>query len=456
VRSGRVTALAALATTAVVLLAGCTEGKKPVSAPTSSAPVKLTFGAYGPPAELAAYRQLVEVWNLDHPDETVVLSTTTSRARQEARFASGGKLPDVFLLDRVDLAQIIDSDLNQPVGALLDEPDRDVDFGDGYPIDAVRAFASNNDLQCLPYGYSPMVMYINTDLVDFAKMERRGLEVPKQPGRWTFEQFAEAARFASRPAARSAGVNIDPTIDALAPFVYSGGGEVYDDATAPTSLNFADSDSQAALSTTLELLRNPPSVTLSDQQLARRTPLEWFKAGKLGMIAGYRSLTPELRTSGLTFDVMAMPSLGDEETVGQITGLCMAKDAAVPEAAADFIFYLASTKAVSRIAEAGYLVPANIEVAASDSFLQPGRQPVTASVFNTSIRNVVVPPLLSVYPELEDAVATDIGRLFSMGVLDLPTVTEQIDTESTTVLSPPEPSEPSESASPGSDPSASP
>ena len=277
-----------------------------------------------------------------------------SREEQRQKLLSGEPVPDVFLLDRVDLAQVIADDVSQPVGDLLDEPDRDVDFGDGYPIDAVRAFANDNDLQCLPYGFSPMVMYINTSLIDFTRMARRGLDFPTQPGRWNFEQFAEAARFASRPATRAAGVQIEPTIEALAPFIYSGGGEVFDDEAAPTSLSFSDGDSQTALSTTLELLRNPPSVTLTDKQLERQSALDWFKAGKLGMLAGYRSLTPELRATGVTFDVMAMPSLGDEQTVADITGLCMSKDASSAEAAADFMYYLASSDSVASVAAAGY------------------------------------------------------------------------------------------------------
>ncbi|CUR55086.1 Carbohydrate ABC transporter substrate-binding protein, CUT1 family [metagenome] len=448
-RSRRAGAL--VAATALVLLAGCTTDKAPpVDKPTPTTPTTLSFSTYGPPAEVAVYRRLVEAWNIDHPDEQVTLRTAADRADQASLVAAGGSVPDVFLLDRLDLAQVIADDVSQPVGDLLDEPDRDVDFGDGYPIDAVGAFANDNDLECLPYGFSPMVMYVNTSLIDFTRMARRGLDVPTQPGRWSFEQFAEGARFASRPATRAAGVQIEPTVEGLAPFIYSGGGDVFDDDTTPTSLAFSEGDSQAALATTLELLRNPPSVTLSDQQLAHKSALDWFKAGKLGMIAGYRSLVPELRATGVTFDVMQMPSLGDEQTVADITGLCMSKDAPSADAAADFIYYLASSESVASVAAAGYLVPANLEVATSDAFLQPGRQPLTATVFNDAARNIVIPPMLSVYPELEESVANDIQRLFSMGVLNLPLVTSQIDTDSQAVLSPPEPSE---SASPSASPS---
>jgi multiple sugar transport system substrate-binding protein len=445
VRSHRVAALVGTAVLVTGLLAGCTSGNPNDEDPTPIIPTKLTFGVFGPPEELKAYRQIVDKWNLDEPGQQVTLSSVGSRDEQIRQIKSGAPVPDVFLVSRRDLAYLMQSDLTQPVGELLDQPGRDVDFGDGYPIDAVRAFAGSNDLQCMPYGYSPMVMYYNKDLVDFDRMARRGLNVPSQPGGWSFDEFAEAARFASRPATRAAGVYIDPTLRALSPFIYSGGGKVFDDPDNPTSLDLSDGDTRAALGTTLELLRNP-LVTLSDKQLSKQSALDWFKEGKLGMIAGFRSLTPELRkVPGLNFDVMAMPNLGDEKTVGDVTGLCMSKAVQDPEAAADFIYYLSSDPAVSKVTAAGYLVPANLEVAASVTFLQPGQRPETSSVFNSSIRDIVLPPVLDVYPELEAAVSNDLRRMFSVPLLDLTALTEQIDADSKPVLEP-------ESASPSASP----
>ena len=118
---------------------------------------------------------------------------------------------------------------------------------------------------------------------------------------------------------------------------------------------------------------------------------------------------------------MAMPRLGDARTVGDATGLCMSKEVQDPDAAADFIYYLSSDDAVGKVAEAGYLVPANLKVLASDAFLQPGQLPETTSVFSASIRGIVLPPMLDVYPELNAAVGGDLRRLFSVGVLDLDT-----------------------------------
>ncbi len=319
----------------------------------------------------------------------------------------------------------------------------------------------------MPYGISPMVIYYNTDLIDFTRMTNRGLDAPTlnpeaTSTSWTFDQFAAAAQFATHPARGTRGVYIDPSLRGLAPFVYGGGGSLFDDETQPTSLNFSDGGTISALERTLQLLRDP-HVTLTDAQLAKATPLQWFKRGRLGMVAGFRSWVPELRQAqGLDFDVMPMPTLDSASTIGDVTGLCLSKDAASTAEAADFLVNALSSEAVRRVVRAGYLAPANLEVALSDDFLQPGRQPARANVFNTAVRSMHMPPLLDSWPQLEAAVAPSLHELVSVPVLDLEALAAQIDEESRKVLDPeatPSPGEGSSSGSGGGtspDPSGSP
>ncbi len=226
-------------------------------------------------------------------------------------------------------------------------------------------------------------------------------------------------------------------MNGLAPFIYSGGGKLFDDDSHPTSLAFSDSDSQSALERTLELLRNP-HVTLTPGQLERASALTWFERGRVGMIAGYRSLVPELRhVPGLHFDVMPMPVLDSAATTGDISGLCLSKHAASTSEAADFMVHALSTESVSEVARAGYLAPANLEVADSDDFLQPGRMPEHAAVFNNAVRSMQITPLLDSWGKLEEAVAPTLQQMVNVPILDdLPALTEEVDAESRPVLDP--------------------
>ena len=447
-RSGTTAAIAMMMAAASVLTA-CS-GEAPAE-PTPSTPVvstpstparpqALTLRVYGAPDEVAAYTAVVARYDTSRPEVRISLQTVANRNEQLADLRAGS-VPDVFLLSRRDLAEVQAAGLNQPVDELLDE--RGARFGDFYQRDALQAFSADDRLQCMPYGVSPMVVYYNTELVDLQFLRERGLLQTEATGQWTFEEFSAAARLASRARRGTRGVYIEPSLRGLAPFVYSGGGQLFDDAAQPTSLAFSAESTRNALATTLELLRNP-QLTLSDQQLARQPALEWFKQGKLGMIAGFRDLVPELReVDGLSFDVMAMPEMGDRTTIGDISALCISAATDAPDAAADLLMDLIDETSVARVARAGYLVPVNLEVAESEAFTQPGRQPASAQVFNATVRDIVTPPLIDDGAELEQAIAPELARLFEVGLLDLAAVTEDIDAASRTVLAP----EPTESGS---------
>lgn len=424
-----------------VAAAGCTDDSpEPAPEPTKSAtaePTVLTFGVYGPQRSLSAFRSVVEEWNVESEDTQVKIRAWRDRARMRAAIQSGSSpVPDVFLAPRTDLRWLLDEGYTQPVDELLDE--RGLDFGDSYSRDALQAFSTDERLQCMPYAISPMVIYYNKRLVNFPRMRNRELDAPDvDASSWSFEQFAAAAEFATRPGRGTKGVHIAATVPGLSPFIESGGGSVFDDAADPSSLAFSSDGSRAALERTLELLRNP-QVNLDEDELAEATPIQWFERGKLGMLAGYRSLVPQLRlVAGLDFDVMPMPVLDSGATVGDVTGLCLSRKAASTSAAADFMVHVMSTEAVDRVARTGYVLPANLEVALTDAFLQPGREPEHAQFFNSSVRTMEIAPLIDTLPELELAVQPQLEQLvYGVGVLDLEAVTQEIDETSRTVLDP--------------------
>ena len=425
-------------------LAGCTDDNSSssptpeTSSPatdTPGPPVDLTFGVYGSTEEIAAYTRMANHFDSVDDSAEVEVKSWDSHDGLRKAIADGEPLPDAFLVSRSDLRWYLENELTRPVDSLLDE--RGVDFGDVYSRDALTAFSSDNRLQCMPYGVAPQVMFYNTSLIDFDRMALRGLDVPTDHRRWNFDQFTAAATFAARPSRGSKGVAIAPTLRGLAPFIYSGGGDVFDDDQDPKSLAFSDDGSRSALETTLALLRDP-KVTLTEEQLAEHTPLEWFERGSLVMIAGSRALVPRLRkVAGLQFDVMPMPTIDSQATVGDMTGLCIAQDAESPATAADFLVYATSTEAVTEVARAGFLQPANQEVAFADDFLQPTKQPLNATVFNEMAGRMAIPPLLDTWDELESAVAPYLQELFfSVPTLDLVAITEQIDAASVPILDP--------------------
>lgn len=416
----------------------------PTSAAASPRPRgPLTFGVFGNAEEIEAWQTAVDSYNSVFDADVRLRSWPTWRQADVAMRA--GELPEVFLVNRRDLARYLDAGLTQPVDELLDE--RGVNFGDDYSRDAMEEFSVGNSLSCMPVSMSPMVIYLNTELVDFDAMRLAGLDAPTSE-RWTFEQFAAAADFAAKPRQAIKGLYVAPTLLGLTPFIRSGGGEIFDDTGEPTSLQLSSEESTAALERTLTVLRDA-QLTPSPIELSGTTPEALFVEGDLAMIAGFRSLTPRLRArSDFEFDVMPMPVLDSGSTVGDLEGLCLSASAEDTAAAADFLAFALSESTLRALARAGRTVPANVAVGNSSDFLQPWDEPQNSTAFVASMRNVEPMPLLSDWALLDRSVGPYLTDLLTDPVLDLPTLTTGIDELSRVVLTP-SPTEPSESGDSG-------
>lgn len=408
------------------------------TASTSATPTgDLVFALWGNETEVAAYQRVVDDYNKKSTTVDVTIEAYDDPQALQDAIEAGEVEPDLFLIRHEDLPETMAAGRNQPLQDLLDA--RDVHTSDGFSRDAVISFSAEDDLQCMPYTASPMVIYYNTDLIDFDRMEERELPVPNdERTSWTLEDFRAAAEFASRPRNHAKGVHIAPTLTGLAPFVYSGAGQLFDDEADPRSLALGEDDAAGALRDTLEVLRDP-HLTLTDQQLEQRSPLEWFQAGKLGMIAGYRDLTPIFRrTADLRFDVMPMPVLGSAATLGELTGVCVATGARDQVGqAADFLVTLVSDDAVAELTSTGSVVPTNLGVALTDPFLQPGQQPDNAAVFTSTRRSIRALPLSVDWARLQAHVGASIAALLTQPVLDdLDAQLDLIDEMSRAVLDP--------------------
>lgn len=425
----------------MIVISDGSADKDPVAAPsTGPKVVRLELAIWGSDPEITALQSVVNDYNASSKDTNVSVASWPDSASMLEAIRSGEAKPDLYLLPREELAEAIAEKRNRPVLDLLVE--REVPIGDDFSRDAVAAFSFEDDLQCMPYTTSPMVIYYNKALVDFEAMEQRDLPTPHPDHTgWNLAEFRAAAEFASRPRKKIRGVHIEPTLEGLAPFIQSGGGRIFDEEDTPKSLALSEEDSRDALRRTLELLRDP-RITLSTRQLEQRTALEWFKRGRLGMIAGYRDLVPELRaTKGLEFDVMPMPSLGSSSTVGELTGICLAPSRPARPArvgsAADFLTYLLSEEAVARVTQTGYVQPSNLKVALSPAFLQAQLAPEHSAVFNSAARNIALPPLMEEGAELEALVDPDLQALLTTpDVGDLEETLSAIDEKSRSLLDP--------------------
>lgn len=407
---------------AVVVTAACSSsGAEPKAATTTTAtptgPTPLTFAVYGPPQVITAYTEIAADFSAKHPDTVVNVRPYDSEQQAEAALAkeqAAGDPPDAFLTGLDQVPSLVQAKAVRRLDELLGA--RHVDFGDGFQRDALQAFSSDNALQCMPVDVSPLVVYYNTDLIDLAGLTALGQPPITADSGWNVDQFAAAARQATRAGVR--GVYVAPDLDQVAPFVWSAGGQVVDDLEKPTTLTLSDTASASGLEKLLEVVRDP-HITFSQAQLARRSALERFESGSLGMMLGYRSLTPELRSQvNLHFDVMPLPKVGTRATSGQSSGLCLSSASEQPEKTADFLAYAVSDEAMALLASTGYVVPTNLDVENSDAFLQGDKMPSNASVFTSMIRAIHPEPHVATWASVATSTANLLSGLFYDPVID--------------------------------------
>ncbi|MCW2783780.1 MAG: hypothetical protein JWP74_297 [Marmoricola sp.] len=444
--------VALLAVGVLVVSAGCSGNGKPVATATRTVqpagPTLLTFSVYGAPQMITAYAKIAADFSAAHPDIVVNIRPYDTHAAAQKALASeiaGGQAPDAFMADVTDLPDLIAHRSVRRLDELLGE--RHVDFGDGYQRNALEAFSAENALQCMPVDVSPMVVYYNTSLINLAALTPPGNRPVTADTGWNFDEFAAAA--AQVRGHRARGVYVEPSLTQIAPFLFSGGGHLVDNLGAPKTLQLSQGSSESAVERLLEVVRNP-QLTFSKKQIAHQSAVQRFKAGKLGMILGYRSLTPVLREQqNLDFDVMPMPKLGTKATVGTSTGLCLSSATPHPQKAADFLAYAVSDTAASELAETGYAEPTNLDVENSDDFLQPGQLPVSSSVFQSSVRSIYAFPSVPAWAQVLTATAPLLSDLFYDTVIDpLDDRLKAIDAASVPIFTPVLPPTPGATGSP--------
>ncbi len=401
-------------------VAGCASDDAPTGAPTpsasASASTRLTFEVYGPPAVVEAYKKIAATYMIDHPGTKVTLEhyATHEEAMAAWRAASeDGNPPDLFLTDHDDLGELSDAQAIRPLDDLLAA--RRVDFGDGYARNGLEAFSADAALQCMPQDVSPMVVYYNPKLIDLDSVAEPGSNAVNQQDGWSLDEFGRAALQPRGPGVR--GLYVAPDLEQVAPFIWSGGGDIVDDTENPTRLTLSSDASSSAMERLLEVVRNP-ALTFNQGALRKESALRRFEDGRLGMILGYRSLTPVLRAQqGLSFDVMPLPKLSGGATSSTMTGLCISSRSRHTEQAADLLGEVISDRGASTLAETGYVMPANLEVLSDDVFQQTGQRPLHADVFIHEERRVRLLPDTPSWPTVRQASSRALTRLYYQPVI---------------------------------------
>ena len=427
---------AAALTTLGAGLAGCTtDAGAPSSTPSTpassspaatttapAAPTVLEVAVFGDERRLEAYQRITDAYAAQQTDVRVDLVTYPDAATAAAALATeldGFLGPDVFLLDQAYLSEFVEEGRVQPVDTLLEE--RGLQFGDDYQRVALTTFGAESGLQCMPAETSPLVVYYNRDLLPRRQLRAQGVNVPRGDQSWPWESFVATARTIAGVDRLGPvkGADIPADLETLTAFVRSAGNEVVDDVLSPTSLTLA---SEEALETITEIasFTRDPSVSLTREELARKSAATWFTEGNLGMFIGSRDDLPQLRAAeGLRFDVLSLPSFDRAQSVTRMNGYCIGSASDEVQQAADFVAFAVGEEGSEIAASSEVIVPSNLDMVHSDAFTQPGEQPRSAQVYLTAIRRSEPLPYSRAWLQVRVAADEALGRLYNQPGIEL-------------------------------------
>lgn len=371
----------------------------------------LSFLLFGGPEEVAAYTALADAF-ADTPDGfEVALSPMASQGDVMAQLTTsfaGGEPPDVFLVNYLRYGQFAVEDVLAPVQPYLDASEEiaEEEFAPA-PLEAFRF--DGEALTCLPQNQSRLVVYYNADLFDAA-----GLDHPA-PG-WTWDDFLAAAQALTADGVIGAG--IEPSLQRLAPFVWSAGGEMVDDPQDPTRLTVAEGPARTGLDFLLDL-QLEHGVVPSDVAEQERDSEGRFVAGELGMLFDSRRAVPTLRAGidGFTWDAAPVPRApgGEFVTVLHGDGYCLPR-AADPDRAWQFVEFANGVEGQEIVAASGRTVPSRLDVASSEVFVASGEPPAASEVFTEDLDAVRPLPSTATWSRMQtsaDGILADVfyGRV---------------------------------------------
>ena len=397
------------AITGIALLTACANN---ASTPTPNAiGGKVSLYVSADPIEAKAYGDIVAVFNKSNPKAEVELINVPNgsdyRKRLAADFAAGAPA-DIFFLNYQRYAPYANKNQLEPLGDLMMRSSviQEADFYEP----AIKPLRWKGKLTCLPINISSSVIYYNKAL--FASI---GAPIPTKDWTWD-DMVAVAQRFSNLKVdgQRVFGFGGEVSIFRAAPYIWSNGGELVDNADNPTQLALDTPAASAAIQKWADLqtkLGVAPTATDDKAEDAATR----FINGRLAMFMDSRRVTPTFRdTIGNKFDwdVAPLPRHNAPNAILHSEAVCMAASSKNKAAAWALIETLVGPQGQTILADIGRTVPSLKSVATSKSFLTPDAKPANSQVWLENIPKLRAVPITINWPDIETQINKELEGVY--------------------------------------------
>jgi multiple sugar transport system substrate-binding protein len=407
--------------TASLVLAGCggggapaaTEASAPTAAPAATAaaaggtPAEISMMMWGDPAELDVWNQIVADFHTAKPNITVKVEVSDwdSYWTKLKTLLSAGTPPDVYTMDAPLYLDY------QSRGVLLNlQPylDKNPDMlADVYP-QTLQAYKTADGMYGLPRDFQTIVLFYNKDMFDAAK-------VAYPTADWTYEDLRTASKALTKvgPDGKTTQFGFYADLWDMeliwSEAIWANGGEII--SADHTKTLIGEPNARKAWQLFHDMMfvdKSWPNSTTAEEYGG-----DPFLAGVAAMTPIGHWAVPGYAEAKFKWDIAPMPKgpAGPATSVNS-AGFVIAKDSKNPDAAFEFLKYVVSAPAQTRLAQLGFAVPVLKSVAESDAFLKQDTA-IDQKVFLDSLAFAHMKPVFKGYDEWSSAIGDGMAGVWT-------------------------------------------
>lgn len=358
------------------------------------------FSSWGSETEISIIKPILKDFEAKNPDIKVEFIHIPNNYFQKLQLLVASNLtPDVMFINNVDGSLFIQNNIFADLGQYLKNYNS-ISQKDFFPK-ALDAFKYKGVLYAIPRDVSNLVVYYNKDLFD-------KFQVPYPDNNWNFDDFLSTAQKLTKDTDGNGkkdvfGIGFETFPLFWTPFLWSNGGGIV---SPDLKTVLVDKPESLEAIQFYADLRNKHHVapTASEAGSAKMTQL--FMQGKLAMQINGRWSVPRFRKDvDFRWDIAKFPG-GKEGSIvdADASGWAISRTSEHKEEAWRLVKFLASKHVGLEFTESGLIVPARVDVANSNNFLNKSLPPKNSELFVDIIPESIPTPAPENYPEIMDKI----------------------------------------------------
>ena len=343
----------------------------------------ITFSSWGSASEIEILKPILKEFENNNPNIKIEFLHFPQNYFQKIHLLFASKTaPDVIFINNLSIP--IYADFLEDLTSLTDT----TQF---YPK-ALEVLTYNNKLLAIPRDISNLIIYYNKDIFDKYK-----IKYPQK--NWNFDDLLSICENLKNN--NTFCISYDENTMYLLPFLMSSGGGILSDNLKSEIINTKNSQFGIKF---YKDLRYKYNYAPSRSDAATSTMAQMFLNKKIAMHLSGRWLVPKYReAANFNWDIINFPSGMQGSIVpADASGWAVNKYSTHKKEALELVKFLSSKNSISKFTQSGLIVPARIDVAESNIFING--KPENSEVFIKTIKTSKKTPVNNNYKKLTDKI----------------------------------------------------